>query len=536
MTAGRPSPVIQHLRRAALAQDAGGRTDGELLGGFVARRDGAALEALIRRHGPMVLSVCRRVLGNETDAEDAFQAAFLVFVRKAASIRARELVGNWLYGVAYRTALKARSAAARRRAKERRAATMTPTRADDEEDWAELLPLLDRELSRLPDKYRIPLVLCELEGRSRKEAARKLGVPEGTLSSRLATGRRMLARRLAPHRTGSAGCGLAAALARASAGSGVPPPLLASTAKAASLFTAGQTATAVVSARVAALAEGVLKTMLLTKLSLAFLAAFAVAASAAVVFACRPPAPAAQAPPTAPAPAPAVLKDKSEVKEVKSEWGEAVDGVQARLRAPKADWDAGEAPTFILDLRNRGKETPNARRVGLDCQFEVDGMWYSFMLPTGPYTPVGDLLEPGKQIDAWATVSPGKNWRSFTGKKVDFSLAPGKHTIRIGYWLQGVTPHIRPVSGPLEIEVGKESAWGEAAGGVQARLRTPKAVWGAGEAPTFILDLRIVGKGAVNALHANTELEIEVDGAWYADANESDRIANAFLATDRLES
>ena len=334
MTAGRPNPVIQLLRRAALGQDAGGRTDGELLGGFVARRDAAALEALIRRHGPMVLAVCRRVLGNESDAEDAFQAAFLVFVRKAATIRARELVGNWLYGVAYRTALKARSAAARRRAKERRAATMTPTRVDDEEDWAELLPLLDRELTRLPEKYRIPIVLCELEGRSRKEAARKLGVPEGTLSSRLATGRRMLGRRLAPHRTGSAGCGLAAALARASAGTGVPPPLLASTAKAASLFTAGKTATAVVSARVAALAEGVLKTMLLTKQTVGFLAAFAVAASAAVVFACHPPAPAAQAPTTAPAPAPAVLKDKSEVNEVKSAWGEAVDGVQARLRAP----------------------------------------------------------------------------------------------------------------------------------------------------------------------------------------------------------
>ena len=194
----------------------------------------------------MVLAVCRRVLGNETDAEDAFQAAFLVFVRKAASIRARELVGNWLYGVAYRTALKARSAAARRRAKERRAATMTPTRVDDEEDWAELLPLLDRELSRLPEKYRVPIVLCELEGRSRKEAAGKLGLPEGTLSSRLATGRRMLGRRLAPHRAGFGrmrpGCGAA----RASAGADVPPPLLASTAKAASLFTAGQTATAVV--------------------------------------------------------------------------------------------------------------------------------------------------------------------------------------------------------------------------------------------------------------------------------------------------
>ncbi len=106
MTPGRPT-VLQRLRQAALAQE-GGPTDGELMERFTARRDAEALEALIRRHGSMVLAVCRRVLGNDSDAEDAFQAAFLVFVRKAASVRKRELVGAWLYGVAYRTAMKAR--------------------------------------------------------------------------------------------------------------------------------------------------------------------------------------------------------------------------------------------------------------------------------------------------------------------------------------------------------------------------------------------------------------------------------------------
>src|SRR5262245_58809469 len=113
--------VVQHLRRAALSPCTSGPTDGELLKWFITRRDGDAFEALVRRHGPMVLGVCRRIVGNVHDAEDAFQATFLVLVRKAASIAAREQVGSWLYGVAYRTALKAKAGAARRRRKERQA-------------------------------------------------------------------------------------------------------------------------------------------------------------------------------------------------------------------------------------------------------------------------------------------------------------------------------------------------------------------------------------------------------------------------------
>src|SRR5689334_9992222 len=118
------SRVIQHLRGALLAREDGGLTDGQLLECFVSRREEAAFEALVRRHGPMVLGVCRRVLRCDHDAEDAFQATFLVLVRKAASVVPRELVGNWLYGVAHRTALKARSMAARRRAVERQVRDM----------------------------------------------------------------------------------------------------------------------------------------------------------------------------------------------------------------------------------------------------------------------------------------------------------------------------------------------------------------------------------------------------------------------------
>src|SRR5262245_8040969 len=226
--------VNRQLHRA-VRRRGGGLGDAELLESFLTRQDEAAFGALVRRHGPMVLGVCRWVLGHAQDAEDAFQATFLVLARKAGSLGQRDLVGNWLYGVAYRTARDARARNARRRAREKQVRDLPHPPVEPEPPRPELSPLLDHELSRLPDKYRAPIVLCDLEGGSRKEAARQLNLPEGTLSSRLAAGRQLLARRLARH-------GLAS----------VPP-----------LAVAG------VSAEAAALTEGVLQTMLLTKLKIA---------------------------------------------------------------------------------------------------------------------------------------------------------------------------------------------------------------------------------------------------------------------------
>src|SRR5690348_14188672 len=114
--------IVRHLREAVLRQDGAGLADGQLVGRFVEHRDETAVAALVRRHGPMVWGVCRRVLGNHHDAEDAFQATFLVLVRKAASVRQREMVGNWLYGVAHQTALKARAMRAKRRTMEKQMA------------------------------------------------------------------------------------------------------------------------------------------------------------------------------------------------------------------------------------------------------------------------------------------------------------------------------------------------------------------------------------------------------------------------------
>jgi RNA polymerase sigma-70 factor (ECF subfamily) len=260
---------LNALGDAALRQDGAGLTDSELLDRFIARRDQAAFEALVRRHGPMVLGVCQRILWNEADAEDAFQATFLVLVRKAASVRPRGMVGNWLYGVAHNTARNAKAMKLRRRMKEREAGAMS-RQAAAEEAWGELRAILDRALPALHDKYRTPTVLCDLEGMTIREAARQLGWPQGTVATRLARGRTLLARRLADSRLSLSLGALALALAQGSASADMPTALVGSTVEAATAIAASQVAAAaVISAEVAALTQGVLKTMLLNKLKVA---------------------------------------------------------------------------------------------------------------------------------------------------------------------------------------------------------------------------------------------------------------------------
>ncbi|HEV3443099.1 MAG TPA: sigma-70 family RNA polymerase sigma factor [Gemmataceae bacterium] len=259
--------VLRHLRRVAFLHDHDRLSDGQLLEQFLLQREEAAFEALVRRHGAMVLGVCRRVLRHEADAEDAFQATFLVLVRKAGTVQPRDHVGHWLYGVAYRTALRAKALEARRRMKERAA-----PRPQGHQDgiWQDVLPLLDQELSGLPEKYRIPVVLCDLEGKSRKEVARILGCLEGTLSSRLARARTLLARRLCRRGVILSGGALASVLSAHGASSSVPVGLVSGTIKMALPLAAGQAAaTACVSANVLTLTEGVLKAMLLTKVKTA---------------------------------------------------------------------------------------------------------------------------------------------------------------------------------------------------------------------------------------------------------------------------
>jgi RNA polymerase sigma factor (sigma-70 family) len=244
--------------------------DGELLESFIHQKDEAAFELLVRRHGPMVLGVCRRVVRNHHDAEDAFQATFLVLARKASSVRPKERLANWLHGVAYRTAMKTRTMTVKRRGREKQVTEMPEPEAAQQDRWPDLQPLIDQELNGLPENYRLPILLCDLEGKTIKETAQQLGWPQGTLAGRLARGRKLLAKRLANRGVVLSAGSLAAVVSQHVASAGVPTSLMSSTVQAATLMAAGQaTVAGVVPAKVAILTEGVLKAMLLMKLKTA---------------------------------------------------------------------------------------------------------------------------------------------------------------------------------------------------------------------------------------------------------------------------
>jgi RNA polymerase sigma factor (sigma-70 family) len=296
MQDSRMGKVVQHLHSAALLGESAELTDGQLLEYFVSRREAAALEALVRRHGIMVWGVCRRVLQSHHDAEDAFQATFLVLLRKATTIVPREMVGNWLYGVAHQTALKARTTRAKQRAREKQGMTPPEPAVPGQELWNDLQPILDEEMSRLPDKYRAVLVLCELEGKTGREAARQLGIPEGTAASRLARARALLAKRLTRYGLAVSGATLAATLSEKASAACAPASLLAATVQGVTQVASGKVLTAcAIPAEVAALTEAVLKSMLLNKLragtaALVVLGAAALAAGAGVLAVQIPPA------------------------------------------------------------------------------------------------------------------------------------------------------------------------------------------------------------------------------------------------------
>ncbi len=279
MATAQADTLLRHLQKMT----AGGAppwTDRQLLDDFAQRRDEAAFAALVSRHGPMVLRVCRRVLGHEQDAEDAFQATFLVLAQQTRSIRNREALAGWLHGVAYRTAMKAKRSAARRRQHEARVTPPAPQVAAGP-SWDEVQTALDEELQRLPERFRTAFVLHVLEGKSAAEAAAELVCKEGTVKSRVNRARRSLQRQLARRGIQLATLLAAVSVAESAGRPAVPAALARAAVRFGLLVAAGGTAAGTIPAPVAALATGVTRAMCLSKAKITAVLLFASALLAA---------------------------------------------------------------------------------------------------------------------------------------------------------------------------------------------------------------------------------------------------------------
>ncbi len=256
--------MIQRLHNLLARAEGDEQSDRDLLSRFADQADADAFAAIVRRHGPMVLGICRRLLDDWADADDAFQATFAILIRKAASLSHPQQLAGWLFQVAYRTARRARAGRLRRQSRQVPLHEIPVEAPVADFVWRELRPIFDEEINRLPDKLRLPVVLCYLEGRTKLASAQALGWPEGTFSCRLQQARELLQARLARRGVTASAAALTTALAQASASAVVPASLISSTVESASLIAAGSAATA----PVAALTQGVLHSMFMTKLKI----------------------------------------------------------------------------------------------------------------------------------------------------------------------------------------------------------------------------------------------------------------------------
>jgi RNA polymerase sigma factor (sigma-70 family) len=401
MASGQLTVVLRHLRNLIRLRPVEDLSDGQLLEHFIDRQDEAAFEALVQRHAPLVLSVCRRVLLDEHEAEDAFQATFLVLAKKAASIQKQDSVASWLYGVAYRVASQARMRAAVRRAHERQAGERGRVSAPSghprgahaaplagsvdclpedhpmsgdpvaEVGRRELRAVLDDELYRLPEKYRAPLVLCYLEGKTNEEAAQQLQWATGTLKSRLIRGRELLRDRLAHRGLALSSAALVTTLTASAASATVPAALVENTVRAAMLFAAGKaTAAGVVSAEVVALAQGMLRAMMMNHLKLAAMILLAVGVLGTGASFLFQPTAVAQAPGAAQA-QPAQPAQAAEEKKAGTDlYGDDLPpGAVARMGTLR--WRHGGAVTFVAFLPD-GKGLLTASTDGTLRLWDVD--------------------------------------------------------------------------------------------------------------------------------------------------------------------
>ncbi len=349
--------LMRHIRGLASGRADRPRTDRQLLEDFAARRDESAFADLVGRHGPMVLRVCRRVLGHEQDAEDAFQATFLVLARNTAAIRKRGSLASWLYGVAYRTALKAKRGAARRRKQEARHQARRTDLLSVPPTWDDVQEVLHEEVRRLPDSLRAGFVLCVLEGKTEAAAAAELGVKEGTLSWRLTRARQRLRQRLARRGVELSAVLAALAVAQEAGRAALPAALLDPTIRFGLSAAAGGLAAGVIPSHIAALAAGVTRAMFLSKTKIAailLIAAGLLAAGAGMLrhrTLAAPAAPDSPAPPTAQAPARPPAEDKESLScagRVLDPDGKPVGGANLFVTCPTSG-EPASGKDFVLE-------------------------------------------------------------------------------------------------------------------------------------------------------------------------------------------
>ena len=344
MTSGRYGLVLREVGRLLGGGTIAALGEGQLLERFAADRDEAAFEALVSRHGPMVLGTCRRMLADPHDVDDAFQATFLVLARRAGSIRDADRLGPWLHGVARRVATRSRALSARRNARERLGGEDRSVELPDASEALELREALDEELSRLPEKYRVPLVLCYLEGLTHDEAAEHLRWPVGTVRSRLAGGRDRLRSRLT--RRGLApSAAVPAILPHAS----MPQALLSTTVRIA-------TSAGSAPAHVAILAKGALVAMMWNKVKM--IAAVGLMAGLAVGGASVAAQKAGDGKEVAPAPAPTIRELAEKLGTRSEQIEEKIDEARREIKRLDAEWHTTRA---AIDSLRRQLE---AERVG----------------------------------------------------------------------------------------------------------------------------------------------------------------------------
>jgi RNA polymerase sigma factor (sigma-70 family) len=366
MSGSRSGSVLGRFRSLFGRGTLSGMSEALLLERFITHGDEEAFEALVARHGPMVLGICRRMLDDPRDIEDAFQATFLVLVRKARSLRDRDLLANWLYGVAHRVATRARATAYRRRMRERPGGEEVAVASLPREDRTELRAVLDDELVRLPDRLRSTVILCDLEGLPQEEAARRLGCPVGTVKSRLSRARDRLRGRLLRRGVTPSALLAGSLFEPATATAAVPAALGVSTIRAAMDLAAG----AAVSAPTAALVEGVVRSMTMSKIKMTaagllatgLLAAGTLATAARVV----------QDDPRPAVGAPAPLPDRATVRNALKAWWVGIETLE--FRDLSCDLDKGGRPVqggrhpFVGVVLGRGD-----RRAVMHGTIEPDG-------------------------------------------------------------------------------------------------------------------------------------------------------------------